>query len=106
MVTYSSASSACYCLYRRCVFKSLATPSYGITINSCFQYMRTCLLRATFKLTESWVMRKEMFSEHAEQGRYLDCWLQNYEHSQANINELFIAHYISAFLQPSDFKAR
>jgi hypothetical protein len=47
MVTYSSVSSACYCLDRRWVFKSLATPSYDRTIDSCFHSMHTCLLRAT-----------------------------------------------------------
>jgi hypothetical protein len=55
--------------------------------------------------TESWVTRKETFSEHAEQERNLDRWLQNCKHGQANIKEMFIVHCISPFLWLSGFKA-
>jgi hypothetical protein len=44
MVTYSSVSSACYCLDRRCVFKSLATPSYDRITDSWFHSMHTTTL--------------------------------------------------------------
>jgi hypothetical protein len=45
----SSVLSACYCLDRRCVFKSLATPRYDRIISSTSTtYVHTCLLRATF----------------------------------------------------------
>jgi hypothetical protein len=45
----SSVLSAYCCLDRRCVFKSLATPSYDRIISSASttQFMHTCLLRAT-----------------------------------------------------------
>jgi hypothetical protein len=47
-----------------------------------------------------------MFPEYAEQERYLDRWLQNHKHGQANIKELVIVHCISPFLRPSSFKVR
>jgi len=45
----SSVLSACYCLSRHCVLKSLVTPDYDRTISSAstIDSMHTCLLRAT-----------------------------------------------------------
>jgi hypothetical protein len=56
--------------------------------------------------TESWVTRKEMFLEHAEQDRDLDRRLQYCTYGQENVKGMFIVHCISPFLQPSSFKVQ
>ena len=49
-----SVLPACYCLDRRCVFKSLATPGLSIENKQGFHnhYMHTCVLRATVMTVE------------------------------------------------------